>query len=77
MTELEAAKMKELVRRLNEAADAYYNGRGELMTDFEWDRLFDELKALEETTVTYSMQPSSRSLSTKEATEEFFCPIAT
>lgn len=52
MTELEAAKMKELVRRLNEAADAYYNGRGELMTDFEWDRLFDELKALEETTGT-------------------------
>ena len=27
--------MREAVARLNAAADAYYNGRGELMTDFE------------------------------------------
>lgn len=40
-------RMRGLVAQLNAAADAYYNGRGELMTDFEWDALFDELKALE------------------------------
>ena len=40
-------QMREWVSRLNEAADAYYNGRGELMTDFEWDALFDRLKTLE------------------------------
>lgn len=40
-------EMRSLVERLNAAADAYYSGRGELMTDFEWDALFDRLKALE------------------------------
>ncbi len=40
-------RMEELVRILNEASDAYYNGQAELMTDYEWDALFDELKALE------------------------------
>ncbi len=42
--------MQNLVKRLNEAADAYYNGRGEIMSDYEWDKAFDELKALEEKT---------------------------
>lgn len=40
-------EMRGLVTRLNEAADAYYSGRGELMTDFEWDAMFDRLKVLE------------------------------
>lgn len=40
-------EMRSYVARLNEAAEAYYNGRGELMTDFEWDALFDKVKALE------------------------------
>lgn len=39
-----------IIRRLNEASDAYYNGRGELMTDYEWDHLFDQLKAIEQET---------------------------
>ncbi len=41
------AEMREAVARLNAASDAYYNGRGERMTDFEWDALFDRVKALE------------------------------
>lgn len=40
----------ELVRRLNEASEAYYNGREEIMSNYEWDALFDELAALEEET---------------------------
>ena len=40
-------RMRSLIDRLNAASDAYYNGRGELMTDYEWDALFDELKRLE------------------------------
>lgn len=40
-------KCQELVKRLNEASDAYYNGREELMSNYEWDALFDELAALE------------------------------
>lgn len=32
--------MQQLVAQLNKAADAYYNGQGELMTDYEWDAMF-------------------------------------
>ena len=44
--------MKQWVEKLNRASDAYYNGKGELMSDYEWDALFDQLKALEEETGT-------------------------
>ncbi len=40
-------EMREWVARLNAAAEAYYNGRGEEMSDFAWDALFDRLKARE------------------------------
>lgn len=43
-------QMKSLVKRLNQASDSYYNGKGELMTDYEWDALFDQLKRFEEET---------------------------
>lgn len=43
-------QMKSLVERLNQASDSYYNGKGELMTDYEWDALFDQLKRFEEET---------------------------
>lgn len=43
-------QMREICRRLNEAAAAYYSGKAELMTDFEWDAMFDLLKSLEEKT---------------------------
>lgn len=40
-------QMRTLVEELNRASDTYYNGRGELMTDYEWDAKFDQLKQLE------------------------------
>ena len=40
--------MRSLVDELNQASAAYYNGKGELMTDYEWDAKFDQLKHLEE-----------------------------
>ena len=43
-------QMKLLVDKLNLASDAYYNGKGEIMTDYEWDAMFDKLKQLEEET---------------------------
>ena len=43
-------QMQSLAERLNQASDSYYNGKGELMTDYEWDALFDQLKRLEEET---------------------------
>ena len=54
-------QMREMVAQLNAAADAYYNGRGELMTDFEWDALFDKVKELEaETGVVLPDSPTQR-----------------
>ena len=45
-------QMQQLIERLNQASDAYYDGQGELMTDYEWDALFDQLKRLEDETGT-------------------------
>lgn len=42
--------MRKAVDLLNRAADAYYNGQAEIMTDYEWDALFDRLKVLEQET---------------------------
>lgn len=44
--------MRQLVQKLNGASNAYYNGQDEVMTDFEWDALFDEVKKLEKETGT-------------------------
>ena len=44
MVDEQVLRMQQLIRELNEASDAYYNGRAELMTDYEWDARFDELK---------------------------------
>lgn len=47
MPENKRERMRELVDLLNQASDAYYNGERELMSDHEWDGLFDELRELE------------------------------
>ena len=54
-------RMEQLVRELNEASQAYYNGLAEQMTDYEWDQRFDELKRLEaETGTTLPDSPTQR-----------------
>ena len=54
-------EMKRLAEQLNNAADAYYNGRGELMTDYEWDAMFDRLKQIEdETGIILEESPTNR-----------------
>ena len=54
-------RMEQLVRELNEASKTYYNGLAEQMTDYEWDRRFDELKQLEaETGATLPDSPTQR-----------------
>ena len=50
MTNDSIEQMRLLVERLNEASEAYYNGQGELMTDHEWDALFDRLGEMERET---------------------------
>ena len=61
MTEEKIRRMQALVSELNEASDAYYNGQAERMTDYEWDKLFDELRQLEtETGTTLPDSPTQR-----------------
>ena len=45
-------RMKELIIRLNDASIAYYNTGDTVMSDREFDKLYDELKQLEEETNT-------------------------
>ncbi len=45
-------RMKELTERLNQAAKAYYQEDREIMTNLEYDNLYDELVRLEEETGT-------------------------
>ena len=52
-------RMKELVNILNEASRSYYQLSTSIMTDFEYDRLYDELVDLErETNTVLANSPS-------------------
>lgn len=54
-------RMKQLVTELNEAAKAYYQENREIMSNFEYDKLYDELTELErETGITLSGSPTVR-----------------
>ena len=53
-------RMKELIPVLQEAAKAYYQEDREIMSNFEYDKLYDELEKLEkETGVTLSGSPTA------------------
>ena len=53
------ARINELVKKLNEAAKEYYQGTGELMSNYEYDALYDELLELEkETGVVLASSPT-------------------
>lgn len=52
-------RMQELVELLNRAAKAYYQDADEIMSNYEYDALYDELQALEaQTGVTLSSSPT-------------------
>lgn len=46
----DVTRMKELISQLNQAAMVYYQGQGEIMSNYEYDKLYDELVSLEERT---------------------------
>ena len=53
-------RMKELVTRLNQYRDAYYNQNESLVSDKEYDALFDELAELErQTGIVYAGSPTA------------------
>ena len=45
-------RMAELVQELNNASHAYYVLDNPYISDMQWDRMYDELKALEASTGT-------------------------
>lgn len=52
-------RVKELINKLNQYRDAYYNQSKSLISDYEYDNLFDELQQLEnETGVVLSNSPT-------------------
>ncbi|WP_461810411.1 NAD-dependent DNA ligase LigA [Faecalimonas sp.] len=52
-------RMQELIKCLNEAGKAYYQDATEIMSNFQYDKLYDELVALEEElNVTLSNSPT-------------------
>ncbi|MDR2457201.1 MAG: NAD-dependent DNA ligase LigA [Clostridiales Family XIII bacterium] len=54
-------RIKELIKILNEASDAYYNKNEELISNFEYDKLYDELESLEkETGIILSNSPTEK-----------------
>lgn len=54
----EKETMRELIKKLNKASAAYYNGE-EIMDNHEWDRLYDQLKEMEEYTgIVYPNSPT-------------------
>ena len=56
-----AERIKELVSILDEAARAYYSESREIMSDHEYDKLYDELSALEaETGIIFSGSPTQK-----------------
>ena len=59
MKEKEMNRMKELISVLNRASEAYYAQDTEIMSNFEYDRLYDELVSLEKITgVTLANSPT-------------------
>ena len=66
-----------LVRRLNEASEAYYSGREEQLSNYDWDALFDELTVLEnetgyirEDSPTHNTSYASQELESSEGEKE-------
>ena len=46
----DVSRINYLIKTLNEASAAYYGGKEEIMSNYEWDALFDELSVLESKT---------------------------
>ena len=59
MEQAKHSRMKELVKILNQASKAYYAENREIMSNFEYDKLYDELEELEaETGVVLAGSPT-------------------
>ena len=54
-------RIRELVKELNVYRDEYYNNNNSIISDFDYDKLFDELKELEQTyNIIYPNSPTQQ-----------------
>ena len=61
MNQADMTRMEELIRQLNDASHAYYVLDNPYISDMQWDRMYDELKALEaKTGVTLDQSPTKK-----------------
>lgn len=60
-------RIEYLVSKLNEASEAYYGGKDEALSNYEWDTMFDELTALEEETGYILPNSPTHTVSTAES----------
>ena len=60
--EAKISRMRDLAARLNEASEAYYGGKDEILSNYEWDALFDELAKLEAETGVVLPESPTRSV---------------
>lgn len=59
-------RIDELVKQLNEASEAYYGSGNEVLSNYEWDAMFDELAALEAETGYILEDSPTQNVSTSE-----------
>ena len=55
-------RMKELIDILNRASAVYYQGKDEIMSNFEYDKLYDELYLLKKRVDWYLQEVRRRKL---------------
>lgn len=61
-------QINELVKQLNAASEAYYSGKDEIMSDYEWDKKFNELEKLEQETGIILLDSPTHNVSHEEVT---------
>ncbi|WP_288682348.1 NAD-dependent DNA ligase LigA [uncultured Eubacterium sp.] len=62
-------RIKELIEQLNKASDAYYNSNHPIMSDYEFDKLYEELDSLEKETGTIFSNSPTQNVGYSVATE--------
>lgn len=61
-----------LIKQLNAASDAYYGGEEEHLSNYEWDKMFDELEVLEKNTGIIFPTSPTQSISRSKIDDNIF-----
>lgn len=73
--EIRTLRMYDLIETLNKASDAYYGSGQEIMSNKEWDALYDELAALEKETGIVMTNSPTRNIGAEAADNSTFAKV--